>query len=309
MPKVTPFQSLRPVPNLAPRIAALPYDVYNRREALSEVQREPLSFLKIDRAETQFPDDVATYDPRVYEKAKELLDGMIADGSFIMEETPCYYIYELVMDGRSQTGIAACSSVDDYQNQIIKKHENTREEKELDRISHVDATNAHTGPIFLVYRSVQKINEIVSSVKTETPLYDFTSSDNITHRIWRISEKDLLVQLETLFEQIPCTYIADGHHRCASAVKVGLNRRTLYPDYTGEEEFNRFLSVLFPDDQLYIMPYNRVVRDLNGLSKETFLDAVKNAGFDVEYKGQAQVSPGKKGTFGMYLNDGSAYSL
>lgn len=304
MPKVTPFQSLRPVPNLAPRIAALPYDVYNRREALSEVQREPLSFLKIDRAETQFPDDVATYDPRVYEKAKELLDGMIADGSFIMEETPCYYIYELVMDGRSQTGIAACSSVDDYQNQIIKKHENTREEKELDRISHVDATNAHTGPIFLVYRSVQKINEIVSLVKTETPLYDFTSSDNITHRIWRISEKDLLVQLETLFEQIPCTYIADGHHRCASAVKVGLNRRTLYPDYTGEEEFNRFLSVLFPDDQLYIMPYNRVVRDLNGLSKETFLDAVKNAGFDVEYKGQAQVSPGKKGTFGMYLNDG-----
>ena len=229
---------------------------------------------------------------------------MIADGSFIMEETPCYYIYELVMDGRSQTGIAACSSVDDYQNQIIKKHENTREEKELDRISHVDATNAHTGPIFLVYRSVQKINEIVSSVKTETPLYDFTSSDNITHRIWRISEKDLLVQLETLFEQIPCTYIADGHHRCASAVKVGLNRRTLYPYYTGEEEFNRFLSVLFPDDQLYIMPYNRVVRDLNGLSKETFLDAVKNAGFDVEYKGQAQVSPGKKGTFGMYLNDG-----
>ena len=168
----------------------------------------------------------------------------------------------------------------------------------------MDATNAHTGPIFLVYRSVQKINEIVSLVKTETPLYDFTSSDNITHRIWRISEKDLLVQLETLFEQIPCTYIADGHHRCASAVKVGLNRRTLYPDYTGEEEFNRFLSVLFPDDQLYIMPYNRVVRDLNGLSKETFLDAVKNAGFDVEYKGQAQVSPGKKGTFGMYLNDG-----
>ena len=304
MPKVTPFYGIRPTPEAAPHVAALPYDVYNRKEAAAEIKREPLSFLRIDRAETQFPDEVDTYDPRVYAKARELLDAMIAEGAFIIEETPCYYIYELVMDGRSQTGIAACSSVDDYQNQIIKKHENTREEKELDRISHVDATNAHTGPIFLVYRSVQKINEIVSLVKTETPLYDFTSSDNITHRIWRISEKGLLVQLEKLFEQIPCTYIADGHHRCASAVKVGLNRRTLYPDYTGVEEFNRFLSVLFPDDQLYIMPYNRVVRDLNGLSKETFLDAVKNAGFNVEYKGQAQVSPGKKGTFGMYLNDG-----
>lgn len=304
MPKVTPFQSVRPVPDLAPRIAALPYDVYSRKEALSEVQREPLSFLRIDRAETQFSDDVDTYDPRVYAKAKELLEGMIADGSFIIEETPCYYIYELIMDGRSQTGIVACSSVDDYQNQTIKKHENTREEKELDRIHHVDATNAHTGPIFLVYRSEQKINEIIATVKKEPPLYDFTSSDGITHKVWRISSTNLLSQLEMLFEQIPCTYIADGHHRCASAVKVGLNRRTLHPDYTGKEEFNRFLSVLFPDDQLYIMPYNRVVRDLNGLSKEAFLEAVKNAGFVVEYKGQTQVSPEKKGTFGMYLKDG-----
>lgn len=302
MPKVTPFQSVRPIPNLAPHIAALPYDVYDRREALAEVQREPFSFLKIDRAETQFPDDVDTYDPRVYAKAKELLNGMIADGSFIIEETPCYYIYELIMEGRSQTGIVACSSVDDYQNQIIKKHENTREEKELDRIRHVDITNAHTGPIFLVYRSVQKINEILAKVKKDTPLYDFTSPDGITHRVWRISNSELVAQLEALFEQIPCTYIADGHHRCASAVKVGLNRRALHPDYTGEEEFNRFLSVLFPDDQLYIMPYNRVIRDLNGLSEKAFLDAVKKAGFSIEYKGQTQVSPVKKGTFGMYLN-------
>lgn len=304
MPKVTPFQCVRPAPNLAPRIAALPYDVYNRREALAEVQREPLSFLKIDRAETQFPDDVDTYDPRVYAKAKELLEGMIADGSFMMEETPCYYIYELIMEGRSQTGIVACSSVDDYQNQLIKKHENTREEKELDRIRHVDTTNAHTGPIFLVYRSVEKINEIIDAVKKETPLYNFASSDGITHKVWRISSANLLSQLEILFEQIPCTYIADGHHRCASAVKVGLKRRTLHPDYTGKEEFNRFLSVLFPDDQLYIMPYNRVVQDLNGLSSEAFLEEIKKAGFTIEYKGKAQVSPTKKGTFGMYLKEG-----
>lgn len=304
MPKVTPFQSVRPIPELAARIAALPYDVYNRKEALAEVQREPLSFLKIDRAETQFPDDVDTYDPKVYTKAKELLDGMIADGSYIIEETPCYYIYELTMNGRSQTGIAACSSVDDYQSGIIKKHENTREDKELDRIRHVDATDAHTGPIFLVYRSVQEINRLVAAVKAETPLYNFTSPDGITHRVWCISNKNSITQLETLFEQIPCTYIADGHHRCASAVKVGLNRRAAHPGYTGQEEFNRFLSVLFPDDQLFIMPYNRVVRDLNGLSREDFLEAVKNAGFTIEYKGSVQAAPDKKGAFGMYLSDG-----
>lgn len=301
MPTVTPFQSIRPIPEAASHVAALPYDVYNRKEALAQVLREPLSFLKIDRAETQFPDDVDTYDPRVYTKAKELLDSMIADGTFIMEEKPCYYIYELTMDGRSQTGIVACSSVDDYQNQIIKKHENTREDKELDRINHVDTTDAHTGPIFLVYRSVQEINEIVANAKKENPLYDFTSSDSITHRVWCISDENMITQLKTLFEQIPCTYIADGHHRCASAVKVGLKRRAQHPDYTGEEEFNRFLSVLFPDDQLYIMPYNRVVKDLNGLSKEEFLSAIEKAGFMIEAKEKEQVAPDKKGSFGMYL--------
>ncbi|MDE7445392.1 MAG: DUF1015 family protein [Lachnospiraceae bacterium] len=304
MPKVTPFQSIRPIPELASRIAALPYDVYNRGEALSEIQKEPLSFLKIDRAETQFPDDVDTYDPKVYTKARELLDAMISEGSFITEDEPCYYLYELTMDGRSQTGIVACSDLDDYQNQLIKKHENTREDKELDRIRHVDVTDAHTGPIFLVYRSVQEINEIVALCKKESALYDFTSSDNITHRVWCISDRTIITKLQEFFAQIPCTYIADGHHRCASAVKVGLNRRKAHPDYTGKEEFNRFLSVLFPDDQLYIMPYNRVVKDLNGRSKEDFLSAVEAAGFSVEYKGEEQVSPDKKGCFGMYLSDG-----
>ncbi len=304
MPKITPFQCVRPVPELASRIAALPYDVYSRQEALNEIQKEPLSFLKIDRAETQFPDDVDTYDPKVYEKAKELLDSMIREGSFITEDTPCYYLYELIMEGRSQTGIVACSSVDDYQNQLIKKHENTREDKELDRIRHVDVTNAHTGPIFLVYRSVQAINEIIAHCKERPALYDFTSPDNITHRVWRICEPSLVSRLEELFDRIPCTYIADGHHRCASAVKVGLKRREACPGYTGKEEFNRFLSVLFPDDQLYIMPYNRVVQDLNGLTPEDFLAAVEKAGFSVEYKGKEAVSPHQKGCFGMYLSNG-----
>lgn len=308
MPKVTPFKSIRPASMLASRIAALPYDVYNRKEALEEVTKEPLSFLRIDRAETQFPDDVGTYDERVYEKAKELLTEFIDNGSFIIEETPCYYIYELVMDGRSQTGIVACSDIDDYVNQIIKKHENTREDKEIDRIRHVDATNAHTGPIFLAYRSKPEINEIVEAVKKEAAIYDFTSDDGITHRAWRINNEETITRLQYLFEEIPCTYIADGHHRCASAVKVGLKRRSEHPDYTGKEEFNRFLSVLFPDDQLAILPYNRVVKDLNGYKEDEFLRAVKKAGFHISVPQEKPVSPGKKGTFGMLLS-GNWYLL
>lgn len=306
MPQVTPFRSIRPIPELAGRIAALPYDVYNRREALDETRREPLSFLKIDRAETQFPEDVDTYDPKVYEKAKELLNSMLQDGSFIMEDAPCYYIYELTMDGRSQTGIVACSSIDDYQNEIIKKHERTREDKELDRIRHVDITDTHTGPIFLVYRSVSVINQIVEDAKQEAPLYDFVSSDGIRHRVFRISDQDAIQKLEKAFAEIPCTYIADGHHRCASAVKVGQKRRKEHPGYTGEEEFNRFLSVLFPDDQLAILPYNRVVKDLNGLSVSEFLSALEKAGFTVSTPQKEAVSPSSKGSFGLYLN-GSWY--
>lgn len=307
MPKVTPFKSIRPAKALVSRIAALPYDVYNRMEALEVVKKEPLSFLAIDRAETQFPDDVSTYDDRVYAKAKEMLDHAVAEGNFVIEETPCYYIYELIMDGRSQTGIVACSDIDDYQNQIIKKHENTRAEKEIDRIRHVDTTNAHTGPIFLAYRSVSAINEIVSSEKRNTPLYDFTSDDSVTHRVWCISDDEIIGRLASLFAEVPCTYIADGHHRCASAVKVGLMRREKNPNYTGNEEYNRFLSVLFPDDQLAILPYNRVVKDLNGFTKEDFLTAVEKAGFQVTLE-KAPVSPKEKGTFGMYL-DGNWYLL
>ncbi len=307
MPKVTPFKSVRPAPALVSRIAALPYDVYNRREALEIVKKEPLSFLAIDRAETQFPDDVSTYDDRVYAKAKEMLESAIAKGNYVIEETHCYYIYELIMDGRSQTGIVACSDIDDYQNQIIKKHENTREEKEIDRIRHVDTTNAHTGPIFLAYRSVAEINDIVSSEKEKTPLYDFTADDGITHRAWCISDAETIDKLAALFAAVPCTYIADGHHRCASAVKVGLKRREANPEYTGDEEYNRFLSVLFPDDQLAILPYNRVVKDLKGASREEFLAAVEKAGFSVSAK-DAPFSPSAKGTFGMYL-DGQWYLL
>ena len=309
MPKVTPFQGIRPTPSLASHIAALPYDVYSRKEACEEVKKEPLSFLKIDRAETQFSDDISTYDPKVYQKACELLKEEIENGHFIKDETPCYYIYELIMDGRSQTGIVACSDIDDYLSGIIKKHENTREEKEIDRINHVDITNAHTGPIFLAYRSRSEINRIVESCKETLPvLYDFTSKDNITHKAWCISDDATIKELENLFAQIPCTYIADGHHRCASAVKVGLKRRAEHPDYTGDEEFNRYLSVLFPDDQLSILPYNRVVKDLNGYSEEDFMKAVEAAGFHISCMKKEPVSPKEKGSFGMFLN-GNWYLL
>ena len=272
MAQIKPFMAVRPVEELADRVAALPYDVYNRQEAKKEVQREPLSFLKIDRAETQFPDEVDTYDPCVYQKAAELLKEMEKDGVYVSDHDKAYYIYRLTMNGRAQTGIVACASVDDYLENVIKKHENTREEKEQDRIRHVDILSAQTGPIFLAYRSKEEINQVVASVmEQEAPLYDFTAVDGISHTVWKISAQDQVKRIQDTFASIDDIYIADGHHRAASAVKVGLKRRQEHPGYDGTEEFNYFLSVLFPDDQLMIMDYNRVVRDLNGLTTEDFL--------------------------------------
>jgi len=242
----------------------------------------------------------------VYEKARQMLDEAMEAGVFVTDEKPYYYVYELTMNGKSQTGIAACSSIDDYQNNVIKKHENTREEKEQDRIRHVDVTNAHTGPIFLAYRSVEVIDRIVDEVKDGEALYDFTCDDGVRHRVWIVRSDEDAKVIGEAFAAVPCTYIADGHHRCASAVKVGLKRRKEHPDYTGEEEFNYFLSVLFPDDQLSILPYNRTVRDLNGYTKEEFLEKIGES-FIVEPQDSA-VEPKKKGTFGMYL-EGQWYLL
>lgn len=307
MATVKPFLCIRPKAEVADRVAALPYDVYNREEAKLETIREPLSFLKIDRAETWFPDSIDTYNPKVYAKAKELLQGMVEEGILLSEEQECYYVYELIMNGRSQTGMVACASIDDYRNNVIKKHENTREDKEIDRINHVDICNAQTGPIFLAYRSHQMIDKIVSAVKKETPIYYFTSVDGISHHIWRISEKERISAIKEAFAAIDSIYIADGHHRAASAVKVGLKRRQENPNFTGNEEYNYFLSVLFPHDQLMIMPYNRAVKDLFGMTKEEFLVRVKES-FEVTVLGAKPYAPDKKATFGMYL-DGEWYSL
>ena len=307
MAVVKPFICIRPAKEHAAEVAALPYDVYNRKEACAAVKGNPLSFLNIDRAETQFSDDVDTYADCVYEKARELLDSQIADGIYVTDAGDHYYLYELTMDGRSQTGIVACCSIDDYVNGVIKKHENTREEKELDRIRHVDTVNAQTGPIFLAYRLNIALKEIVAEEKTKPALYDFVSDDGIRHRVWRIDGADRTDAIEAAFAAIPSTYIADGHHRAASAVKVGLKRRTKHPGYTGEEPFNYFLSVLFPDEELMILPYNRVVRDLNGMSTEQFFEKLKEK-FELEEIGKEPYAPVQKGTFGMYL-DGTWYAL
>ncbi len=307
MAVVKPFICIRPAKENAAKVASLPYDVYNRKEACAAVAGNPVSFLNIDRAETQFSDDVDTYADCVYEKARELLDTQIAEGVYVTDAGEHYYLYGLTMDGRSQTGIVACSSIDDYVNGVVKKHENTREDKELDRIRHVDTVNAQTGPIFLAYRQNETLKAIVAEEKAKPVLYDFVSDDGIRHRVWKIDDPAQTAAIEAAFAAIPATYIADGHHRAASAVKVGLKRRAENPGYTGEEPFNYFLSVLFPDEELMILPYNRVVKDLNGMSREQFFEAVKGK-FELEEIGKEPYAPAEKGTFGMYL-DNTWYAL
>lgn len=307
MAQIRPFAAYRPAPGMESRIAALPYDVYNRKEATEVVQKNPDSFLAIDRAETGFGEDVDTYAPEVYKRAESLLNERIAAGHFLREEAPCFYLYEQTYLGRSQTGIVACASIDDYCNNIIKKHENTRADKEQDRIRHVDACNMQTGPIFLAYRSNDTLRQIIARTKQEQPVYDFVSEDGVGHRVWVIGESEKIQQIQECFRQISAIYIADGHHRCASAVKVGLMRREAHPNYTGQEEFNFFLSVLFPDEELRIMDYNRVVKDLNGLTAPAFLEKIGES-FLVEEKGQEPCRPERKGTFGMYL-EGKWYLL
>lgn len=308
---VKPFAAVRPTARVADQVAALPYDVYDRAEAVAAVDGEPLSFLNIDRPETQFPANADMYAPEVYTKARELFDARRADGTFVTEPAPCFYLYELTMNERSQTGVVACCAIDDYLESVIKKHENTLEKKELDRIRHIDALNAQTGPIFLTYRDSDVIDILVAAVKKTAPLYDFTGEDGVTHRVWRMaaaSEEVACSQayagLVAAFAKVPCAYIADGHHRAASAVKVGLARREANPGYDGTEEFNYFMSVLFPASQLLILAYNRVVRDLNGLTKDEFLNALagENGPFEIIHTQESQLEPIDKGAVGMYLD-------
>ena len=309
MATVKPFVCVRPDVSAVSKVAALPYDVYSREEAKREIEREPLSFLSVDRAEAGLPDTVDAYDGQVYEKAREALARFEREGVLIREEEPCMYLYELTMDGHTQTGIAACAAVDDYLNGVVKKHENTREDKERDRIRHVDALNAQTGPIFLAYRARKGLRALLEEIKEGEALYDFEAADGIRHRVFRIGEAERITALIKEIGEAGDVYIADGHHRAASAVKVALKRRKERPDYDGSEEFNYFLSVLFPDDELRILPYNRVVRDLNGLSAEAFLERVQEHFRIVEPDGgQEAKHPTEKGRMGMLL-DGTWYAL
>ena len=301
MAEIRAFRGIRPAAGKEADIAALPYDVYNREEARKAVEGKPLTFLRIDRAETQLSEETDIYAPEVYQKAKELLWGMVENGDFVQDDKPCYYLYELTMNGRSQTGIVACASIDDYLNGMIKKHENTRREKEEDRVRHVDICDAQTGPIFLAYRNQENLKKIVADVKTGAALFDFTSEDGIRHRGWKIADTEKISAIYEAFHQMNALYIADGHHRAASAVRVGVKRREEHPGYTGEEEFNYFLSVIFPDDELMIMDYNRVVRELNGLTPEEFLSGIKKV-FDVEMLDKAE-HPKRKGQVTLFLED------
>lgn len=306
MALVKPFSAYRPRKDIVSQVAALPYDVYNREEAKEIVRDNPMTFLRIDRAETAFDDSVDTYAPCVYDKARELLDNMITNGEYIKENQDIYYIYELTMDGRHQTGIVACASIDDYENGVIMKHENTREDKELDRINHVDICDAQTGPIFLAYRANYDIDMVVERICKDKPEYEFVSEDGIGHRVWLIDKYDDICIIKKSFADMKQIYIADGHHRAASAVKVGIRRRSNNPSHRGDEEYNYFLSVLFPHNQLKILPYNRVVRDLNGYTAEEFIEKLTKC-FYIKETDHAY-EPDHKGKFGMYL-EGKWYEL
>lgn len=303
MSTIKSFKSVRPKAEFVKDIAALPYDVYNSREAREIVKDQPHSFLKIDRAETFFPEEVDIYSTKVYQKASEALTEMINTGLLIQDTSPSLYIYKLTMNGRSQIGLVACTSIDEYLDNTIKKHELTRADKEQDRIHHVDYCDANTGPIFLTYKVQKDIDDIIQEwLQKHLPIYDFVADDDVHHTVWRIEELTTMNRLEDAFKKVPSLYIADGHHRAASAVKVGLKRREEQPGYSGTEEFNFFLSVIFPDEQLKIMDYNRVVKDLNGLSQEAYLEELKHS-FDFLKTSKTAIRPVRKGTFGMYLDD------
>lgn len=309
---VKAFRGIRPVKELASKIAALPYDVMSSDEAREMVVGNPHSFLHVDRPEIDLDPEIDVHDTKVYAKAKENLDRMIRDGEFVQDEEPCLYIYRQIMNGRSQTGIVFCASIDDYMNNIIKKHEFTRADKEQDRINHVDYCDANTGPIFLTYKEDQIASEIIDAwIQNESkrkPIYNFVAEDGITHIVWVVDNEIIIDEIVDLFKEIDYLYIADGHHRSASAVKVGLKRRAENPNYTGEEEFNYFLAVAFPDNDLMVMDYNRVVKDLNGMTKKELITKLEENFIVTKSENNVPVKPAKKHTFGMDV-EGEWYLL
>ncbi len=302
MATIRPFMAIRPAANYAKDVAALPYDVMNSEEAREMVKDKPWSFLHVDKAEVDLPVGTDLYSPEVYAKAKENLENMVANGVMGQDLLPNLYIYRLTMNGKSQTGLVCCTSVDEYIDGTIKKHELTRADKEADRIRHVDTLNANTGPIFLAYKENPDAKAIIDGwIAAVPPVYDFVSEDGIGHTVWVIDSDTEIGMLVQSFQNVKNLYIADGHHRNASAVKVALKRREAKPDYTGEEEFNYYLSVLFAADDLYIMDYNRVVKDLNGYDAVGFLEEIGKKFIVEPYNGDGPYKPEEIHTFGLYL--------
>lgn len=307
MVKIKSFKGIRPVKEKAHLIASRPYDVLNKEEARIEAKGNPYSFLHVIKPEIDLPDNIDEYSMPVYEKGRNYLLKLINDGILFQDNDDMLYVYAQTMYGKRQYGLVACAAVEDYLNNAIKKHELTRPDKEEDRKMHVRVSNMNYEPVFFTYPAVSEIDKIVADVVKSDPVYDFTTEDDIGHHLWLIKDKKTQERIIDLFAEIPATYVADGHHRTAAAALVGNEQKESNPHHTGEEEYNYFLAVHFPDNQLTIIDYNRVVKDLNGLSPEEFINKLKKS-FDIEPKGTTIYKPDRLHTISMYL-EGNWYAM
>ena len=299
---IKPFKAVRPANEYVKMVAELPYDVMNREEAKKLAKGNKYSYLHIDRAEIDLDDNVNEHDEKVYLKAKENLNKFIDKNIFIKDEEEAIYIYREIVNDRAQTGIVACVAIDDNLNGVVKKHENTKPDKELDRTNHIKYCNANTGTVLLTYKNKEEIEKIIDYyVYFMAPIYDFKTDDGVIHTIWRVEKERDIVDLVNEFAKIDNLYIADGHHRCAAAENIALEKRSKNPNYTGKEEFNYYTAMIAPDTDLKVMDYNRVVKDLNGFNEEEFLEKIKEK-FIVR-KAKKNYKPNKKGHVGMYLDD------
>jgi uncharacterized protein (DUF1015 family) len=295
--RLNPFRAVRPRPDLAAKVAAVPYDVVNRTEAAELARGNPHSFLHVGRSDIDLPEDVDPYDPRIYRRAREALDGLLAGGTLLQDSRPELFLYRQVMDGRAQTGVVGCVHVDDYERDLIRKHETTRQDKEDDRTRHVLTLNANAEPVFLTYRGRPEIDQVVAGiVASSAPLYDFTAPDGVRHTVWPVPEPG---RLAAAFATVPHAYVADGHHRSASAWRAGKELRAKNPSHRGDEEYNWFLAVLFPSAQLRILPYNRLVRDLKGQTPSEVLERLGRLG---KLTPTSDATPDSTGVFCVYLD-------